>query len=303
MLIKYLVIIFSLLSFISCDDTKTNGTPPVSRNKVYLKVTNNSASDISYQRDTIRCEQGLDYNASQFEEWSPVCEIIENDYSQIYLGEKYWGTNTPPISSAILMPSKSATSYGELGRTTQLSHSTFVDFMSFIITVTIDNVSKKIVGFDEELYRKLFHDKPPEFFDDVISYGSFFSATLDRVIPTDFKSNPCWVGTHTALTDYSNFSINARYYFDITVKSINDITVSLDKPKSKIGDSGHLKDTNECKFYVDEDTLAKEEGQISIFPITEKDYANIPKDLTGRVYMITDPDKSYGVLRYGSDPE
>ena len=303
MLIKYLLIIFSLLSLISCDDTKTNGTslaPP--SNRVYLKVANNSASDIRYQRDTIHCTQKLNFDSSQFEEWSPVCEIFENDYFRVDYGEKYWGTNIAPVSSATLKPSESATSYGHLGNAIKTG-GLDASFLSFIITVKIDNVSKKIVGFNEELYRKLFYDKPDEFFNDVISYGTFFGATLNEAIPTDFKYNTCAVGAHTALTDYANFSLTARYYLDISIKSIDDIKVSLDKSKSKIGNSGYVNDTNECKFYVDEDILDKEEAQRSIFPISEEDYANIPKDLTGRVYMITDPDKSYGVLRYGSDPE
>ena len=176
-------------------------------------------------------------------------------------------------------------------------------FNSFIITVTIDNVSKKIVGFNEELYKNLFYDKPPEFFDDVISYGSFFGASSGRVLPpTDFKYNPCWVGAHTVLTDYSKFSLIAGYYFDISINSIDDIQVTLDKTKSRIGDSGYDKATDTCKYYVDEDIFFGEQTPSSLFPFRQEHYDNIPKDLTGRVYLITKPNITM-LIGYGSDPQ
>ncbi len=302
-LLKPIVIIFSFISFISCGDTKTNGTSiVVPNNRVYLKVTNNTPSDISYKRETIHCKQELNFDSSEFDEWSPVCEIIENDYSQVYLGEKYWGTNTPPISSATLKPSKSATSYGHLGNATKTG-SDVADFLSFIITVTINGVSKKIVGFNEELYKKLFNDKPLEFFDDVISYGTFYGVTLNSVIPTDFEYNPCFVGAHTTLTDYATFSLTARYYLDITVKDINTINVSLDQTKSRIGDSGYVKATNECKFYMDENVRGNKGYLHYLFPFHPKDDLDIPKDLTGRIYVITEPGIGDKIIGYGADPE
>ncbi len=68
-----------------------------------------------------------------------------------------------------------------------------------------------------------------------------------------------------ALTDCTTFSIDAKYYLDISVKSVDDIKVSFDKVKSRIGNSGYVKTTNECKFYLDEDILAKEKAQRSSF--------------------------------------
>ena len=298
MLTKYIVILFSVLSFISCDRESPYEDSQV--NDVFFTFKNNTTENVSYKRSRASCTIDLNDNDTEFE-GVPKCDIYEGVNSN-YINPKYWDTNIPSINVATLKPSESTISYNNYGSTVR-DASYEVYFNSFIITVTIDNVSKKIVGFNEELYRKLFHDKPPEFFNDVISYGTFYSAPLSEVIPTDFEYNPCWVGAHTTLTDYAKFSLMARYYLDITVNSIDDINVSLDKEKSKIGNSGYDKATDTCKFYIDENIRSNKGYLITLFPFTHKEYDNIPKDLTGRVYISTEPGIGDKIIGYGSDPE
>ena len=298
MLTKYIVIIFSVLSFISCDIGRPYDDPE--DNDVFFTFKNNATENISYELSFVSCTIDLNDNDTEFQ-GVPKCNIYEG-FNSDYTDPKYWDTNIPSIDVATLQPSESAISYNGYGNTDRNGRLPG-HFSSFILTVTIDNVSKKIVGFNEELYRKLFYDKPPEFFENILSYGAFYGANLSKVIPTDFEYNPCWTGAHTALTDYSKLSTMARYYLDISINSINDIEITLDKVKSKIGNSGYDKATDTCKFYIDENIRSNKGYLLSFFPFTHKEYDNIPKDLTGRVYISTEPGIGDKIIGYGSDPE
>ena len=298
MLIKYLLIIFSLLSLISC--VSESPYEDVQFNDVFFTFKNNTTENISYKTSIIRCDIKLNNTGTELE-GVPKCDIYKGtNYN--FTNPEYWDTNIPSIDVATLQPSESIISYGGYGDTNRDGGYPGY-FYSFILTVTIDNVSKKIVGFNEELYRKLFYDKPPEFFENILSYGAFYGANLSKVIPTDFEYNPCWTGAHTALTDYSKLSTMARYYLDISINSINDIEITLDKVKSKIGNSGYDKATDTCKFYIDENIRSNKGYLLSFFPFTHKEYDNIPKDLTGRIYISTEPGIGDKIIGYGSDPE
>ena len=242
---------------------------------------------------------------------SPKCSVYEygNYPAPIYwdIGPEYWGTDIPSIDSTTLKPSESAISYAELGDVTRKEHSGFVQLTSFIITVTIDNVVKKIVGFPEDLYRKLFQDKPPEFFNDVISYGVFYGADLHEVQSLDFKYNRCGVTGHTKLTNYLQFVRNAKFYVNLKVNAIDNISISFDD-KIILSDSGYNKDLNICKLYEDEeknDDIIDELPYNNSFPIEGLSYYfdNLPDNLIGRKYVLTQPDNITNLLGHGSDPE
>ncbi len=297
-LLKPIVIIFSFISFISCvtESPYEDGQA----NDVFFTVKNNATGNASYKISSLMCNRKLNANGTEFE-GLPECDIYEGINTD-FTYPKYWDTNIPSVDVATLKPSESTISYNVYGDATRRDRSPGY-FGSFVITVTIGNVPKKIVGFNEKLYRKLFNDKPPEFFDDVISYGTFYGANLSKVIPTDFEYNPCWVGAHTASTEYAKLSLMARYYFDITINSIDDITITLDQTKSRIGDSGYVKATNECKFYMDENVRGNKGYLHYLFPFHPKDDLDIPKDLTGRIYVITEPGIGDKIIGYGADPE
>jgi len=302
------IIIASMLALLSCNNTDTNIagiSEPYYFNKVYFKFINNSNDNLSYERKYMGCRFLFNDNSTDYK-GSPECFVANginySDPTDIYWKDywkDYWKTDIPPVNVATIEPSDNATSYQEIGSANTLYHSHDNHLESFIATITIDNVTKKIVGFPKNLYRKLNPTEPEEFFDNIISYATYYGASFGNVPFNDLNYNRCGIASHTALTNYSKFSLNTRYYFDITVNSIDNITISLDKEKSMIGDSGYDNATNTCKFYFEEREISRKE-RIPLFPLGITAYNNIPDNLTGRIYIITTPDNIL-TIGYGAD--
>jgi len=277
------IIIASMLALLSCVDVETDGLCDMGggNNGLSIKLINNSTDNISYDIKEDRSnlmfyDNGTAYNPSYYI-GAPSMTVLQSN------------------ESAFLNRSGgSIVEYSDRG-----DYNSRIEFVSPIITIRIGNDTRKIVGYPENIYKELHADKSMEFFDDIISYGMFYGAGLSKM-KLNINYNPCGVTSHTALTNYSKFAKNAQYYFNVTVNSIDDITVTLDD-KTELSDSGYDTTANACKFYEDEEEIDKL-WCLNVWPNNVSSYFNkIPDNTTGRKYILMEPNNLNKFLGYGAD--